>query len=182
MRMFRQNASGQSLVELALIMPMLMVFVFGIVDFTRALYYKEVITNLAGEGSAAASRELTTYFPTTVAAVMSDADINMTKNGCVVITQVTNPSSGKYTVSGQIISNPCNAGASDPSLIGCYPPPSGCGNATIPTLVQTVLQSTTNPTVAITEVFYNYTPITPIGYFMHSNNLLPTKLYAIAYY
>ena len=62
MSMFNKNTSGQTLVELALLMPILMIFVFGIVDFTRAVYDLEVITNLAGEGSAAASRESSSYY------------------------------------------------------------------------------------------------------------------------
>src|SRR5579862_32314 len=162
MKNFRQNASGQTLLELAFLMPMLLVFVFGIVDFTRALYDYEVITNLAGEGSAAASREPTTSFGSTVVAIMGDADINMASNGCVIITAVESPSSNTYQVAAQSISSPCNNAS---SKIGCLPPPSSCGSATIPTLVQQVLQSPTNTTfVAATEVYYKFSPITPIGY------------------
>lgn len=179
MNMFSKNTSGQTLIELALLMPILMIFVFGVVDFTRAIYYKEVITNLAGEGSAAASRESSSYFPQTVAAVMSDADINMSSNGCVIITSVNSPTSTTFSVTAQSISAACNSGS---SKIGCFPPPSSCGPATVPTLVQQVLQSPTNPTVAITEVYYNFTPITPIGTFLHNTSLLPTQLYAVAYY
>jgi Flp pilus assembly protein TadG len=180
MKVFRQNTSGQTLVELALLMPMLLVFVFGIVDFTRALYDYQVITNLAGEGSAAASREPTTSFSSTVVAIMGDADINMNSNGCVIITAVDSTSTTTYQVTAQSISSPCNNAS---SKVGCFPPPSSCGSATIPTLVQQVLQPPTNTTfVAVTEVYYKFAPITPIGYFLHSNNLLPTQLYAVAYY
>jgi hypothetical protein len=179
MRLFRQSTSGQSLLELALIMPMLMIFVFGIIDFTRAIYDLEVITNLAGEGSSSASREPSTFFASTVTAIMGDADINMTTNGCVIITGVNSPTSTTFKVTAQSISSPCNSGS---SKIGCFPPPTSCGNATVPTLVQQVLQSPSNPTVAITEVYYTFTPITPIGYFLHNTNLLPTQMYAIAYY
>src|SRR5579863_7549934 len=111
-------------------MPMLMIFVFGIVDYTRAIYDQEVITNLAGEGSSMASRGA--GLAATAAAVWSDADIDMADNGCVIVTSVASPSSGTYKVTGQAYSTVCNNSYS--SKIGCYPPPSSCGNATIPTL------------------------------------------------
>lgn len=186
MKILKTDSSGQTLVEFALLMPILLVFVFGIVDFTRAIYYKEVITNLAGEGSAAASRENPTYFAQTVTATMADADLNMSANGCVIITAVSaGNTTGTYNVTAQAISSPCNSAS---SKIGCYPPPSSCGAATIPSLVQQVLyQASNNPKsstlyVAATEVYYKFTPITPVGYFLHNSSLLPTQLYAVAYY
>ena len=107
MKTLRQNNSGQALLELALIMPMLMIFVFGIVDYTRAIYDQEVITNLAGEGSSMASRG--GGLAATVAAVWSDADIDMADNGCVIVTSVASPSSGSYKVTGQAYSTVCNS-------------------------------------------------------------------------
>lgn len=177
MKTLRQNNSGQALLELALIMPMLMIFVFGIVDYTRAIYDQEVITNLAGEGSSIASRGA--GLAATAAAVWSDADIDMANNGCVIVTSVASPSSGSYKVTGQAYSTTCNSAS---SKIGCFPPPSGCGAATIPTLVQTVVQSSTNPNVYITEVYFKFSPVTPVGSFLHTNNFLPSQLYAVAYY
>jgi Flp pilus assembly protein TadG len=185
MKIVQESDSGQSLLELALVLPMLLIFVLGIVDFTRAIYDMEVITNLAGEGSSAASRETTNEFPATVAAIMNDADINMANKGCAIITSVSSgTTAGTFQVTGQSISTECNSAS---SKIGCFPPPSSCGSATIPSLVQQVLQSPSNTTsnttyVAITEVYYNFTPITPIGTFLHNNSLLPTQLYAVAYY
>lgn len=177
MKTLRQNNSGQALLELALIMPMLMIFVFGIVDYTRAIYDQEVITNLAGEGSSIASRGA--GLAATAAAVWSDADIDMANNGCVIVTSVASPSSGSYKVTGQAYSTTCNSAS---SKIGCFPPPSGCGAATIPTLVQTVVQSSTNPNVYITEVYFKFSPVTPVGSFLHTSNFLPSQLYAVAYY
>ena len=179
MRTLRQNNSGQALVELALIMPMLMIFVFGIVDYTRALYDQEVITNLAGEGSSMASRGA--GLAVTAAAVFSDADIDMTDNGCAIVTSVASPSAGSYKVTGQAYSAVCAAGTNS-SKIGCFPPPSSCGTATVPTLVQTVLGTSTNPNVYITEVYFKFSPVTPVGSFLHTSNFLPSTLYSVAYY
>ena len=45
--------AGSNLVEFALVLPLLLVLVFGIVDFGLALFDKAVITNAAREGARA---------------------------------------------------------------------------------------------------------------------------------
>jgi Flp pilus assembly protein TadG len=52
MKRFRLQA-GSNLVEFALVLPLLLVLVFGIVDFGLALFDKAVITNAAREGARA---------------------------------------------------------------------------------------------------------------------------------
>jgi len=175
----KRDNSGQALLELAFVVPMLLVFVFGLVDFTRAMYDLEVITNLAGEGSSQASRGTTLI--NTAASVMTDADINMNSDGCVIVTSVNSPSSGSYKVTGQVSSSPCNSGT---SKIGqCTPVGGVCtGSATVPSQVQTVLSASTNITIYVTEVTYNFSPVTPIGAFLHKSNWLPSQLYRAAYY
>ena len=51
-----KEESGQALVELAFAFVLLCTFVFGIIDFGRAIYDVEVMKNLVGEGSSMASR------------------------------------------------------------------------------------------------------------------------------
>jgi len=48
--MRRQFERGSQLVEFALVLPILLVLVFGIIDFGVALFDKAVITNAAREG------------------------------------------------------------------------------------------------------------------------------------
>jgi Flp pilus assembly protein TadG len=48
-----RRREGQSLVEFALVLPLLIILVFGIIDFSIGLYDKAVITNASREGARA---------------------------------------------------------------------------------------------------------------------------------
>jgi len=178
MTTFKRDQSAQAILEMAFILPILCVMLLGVVDYSRAIYDEEVITNLAGEGAGLASRS--TSLPNAVTAVVGDSDLNLTANGCVIVTSVSSPSAGKYQVTRQAQSSPCNGGTSQ---VGCFPPPSSCGTATVPAGVRTLFASAPSGyTVYITEVYYNFTPVTGIGSFLGSNGMLPSRMYAVAYY
>ncbi len=55
LRRIWQNERGQSLVEMALVLPLLLLLVAGIIDFGRAYNNYIIITNAAREGARAAS-------------------------------------------------------------------------------------------------------------------------------
>ena len=80
--------SGQALVELALAFVMLCVFVFGIVDYGRAIYDVEVMKNLVGEGSSMASRGPMSATTATTVANDAGSDMNIATYGCVIVTTV----------------------------------------------------------------------------------------------
>jgi len=160
---------------------MLCTFIFGIVDFSRAIYDAAVIRNLSGEGSSLASRGTT--LSDTIAIVVADAglDLNMAANGCVIVSSVIPTNNATtFTITSQATSTPC---WSANSHFGCIPPPSTCTGQTrtLPPQVGTVIFTNPNYTGYITEVFYNFTPITPIGAFLKNSHLLPTQLYAATY-
>ncbi len=178
------NESGQALIEMALLLPLLAIVALGIVDFSRAIYDAEVIKNLSGEGSNLASRGTT--LADTVTAVTNDSDIPLSSSGCVIVSSVTCTlnSSGQctnaYVITGQAISAACNGNS---SRVGCYPASPTCtASATVPTQVQTVLSTVPGYTVYSTEVFFDYTVVTDLANFLNGNNLLPTHLYSAAYY
>lgn len=174
--------SGQALVELALSVSMLLVLVLGAIDAARAIYYVQVMKNLTGEGSSMASRSGTASLLQTAQTVVTDAgtNLNLTSQGCVVVTSVldtVNGSTSTYTVTAQSTQGTCGGIV---SKIGCFPPPSACGVATLPAEAAAALQS--GQTLYITEIFYTFTAITPIGSLLNNANILPSQLYDAAYY
>ena len=57
----RWRYAGQSMVEFALVLPMFLLLIFGVLDFGRAVYADSTITNAAREGARFA---IITPFPT----------------------------------------------------------------------------------------------------------------------
>lgn len=53
-RTLRQHRAGQSLVETALVIPVLALLTFGLLDFGRAYYFQVAVTNAAREGARSA--------------------------------------------------------------------------------------------------------------------------------
>ena len=51
--MLIKNQNGATVVEFAIILPLLIVFLFGIIEFSLLLYNKQVITNASREGARA---------------------------------------------------------------------------------------------------------------------------------
>jgi|SRR5271157_1096323 len=175
------DSSGNSLIELALILPLLCVVVFGIIDFSRALYDAEVMENLVGEGSSMASRGTSPALTASTVVNNAGKDISLGTLGCVIVTQVTEESSPQVTAQSQ--AGACGVGVI--SKVGCLQGHVGCGNqnsnnpATLPASAVTLLSNESNgSSLYVTEIFYSYGTITPISL----ANLLPSQLYSAAYY
>ena len=54
MKVAWKNQTGASAVEFAIVLPILVLLVFGIIEFSVALYDKAMITNASREGARAA--------------------------------------------------------------------------------------------------------------------------------
>jgi Flp pilus assembly protein TadG len=171
----RGGQTGQALVEFAFVAMLLIVMGFGIIDFSRAIFEKQVISHLTREGSNLASRGTTLALAATD--VVNDAPpLNLSTSGLVIITSVTN--NGKsYTITAQ----QSQGGISASSKIGsatCAKPPCPATMPIAATDPNAIPQP--NQTAYVTEVFYSYTPITPIGSILKI--VLPSQLYDVAYF
>ena len=160
--------SGQAMVELVFVLFILVIMVFGLIDFGRFIYERQVIVNVTRESANLASRG--TDFTNTVAAAMTSGyPLKLSTLGRVIVTQVTN-SNGVNRITGQY----SQGGISGASHVG-----TGIGTtAILPATVTPVPQPTQSLFVA--EIFYTFTPITPIGKLMSLT--LPTKVYDAAYF
>lgn len=178
----RKSASGergQALLEMLPVVSLLLLITFGVVECSYALWQLEVITALTREGSNLASRgaslpglppSLMNTLTASANAVISDGSVlNLANNGEVIVSAVQRQSGG-YIVIGQYPSG--NFAAS--SRVG------GMGaSATLPATA-TANPIPMNSTIYITEVFTQYSSITPLGAFV--NITMPSTLYDVAYF
>jgi Flp pilus assembly protein TadG len=178
-RRINRDELGQALVELSLAIVVLCVFVSGIVDFGRAIYDVQVMKNLVGEGSMMASRS--SSVATTVQSVTNYAgsDINLSTQGCVIVTQVTNQGGGVYQITDQ--ASQCAISAS--SKVGCLKGQGGCQSSSAvlpPAAVTALLTEPVGSSVYVTEIYYSYKTVTPIAALLKTT--MPSQFYSVAYY
>jgi len=148
---FRSSA-GQALVEAALIAPLLVLLVVGVYEFSRAIQANNIIANMSREMANLASRTTTAPADVMSAVALTSQPLNMTGNGMMYITVVTDETNsngvslGKAKVTSQYSwgSNPQWA-----SKIGAS------GNTANLSMFPKYPLSNGN-TAYIAEVYYNY--------------------------
>lgn len=164
----KASDSGQAMLEFAIIASLIITLVFALIDFGRAFNSLQVMIGLSRQGSNLASRG-DSLTASATAVISGDAPLNLANNGEVIVTSVTN-SSNSNLITGQV----SQGGISQVSKVG-----TGVGAvATVPASVVAMLQP--GKTVYITEVFYSYQPITPIGSLL--GIVMPSTLYEVAYF
>jgi len=166
-RLSGQGESGQAFIEFTFVALAMIVMLFALIDFGRVIYERQVMVNLTREGSNLASRG-TSLTNTLTAITNSAAPLNISTKGRVILTAVYN-NNGSLVVSNQLSAG----GIFASSKVGTTG-----GPATLPATAFTIPQS--NQYLYVTEVFYSYAPITPIGKLLSIT--LPTQLYDAAYF
>ena len=165
------NCRGQALVEFTFVAITLLMMLFGLIDFCRAIYTRQVMTSLTREGSNLASRN--TSITSAAQAVVDSANpLDIDNHGEVIVTAVFNKNNTF------IITNQFARGAlTTPSRIG-----TGIGSTVVsnwmPNTIETLPQS--NKIVYVTEVYYQFQPATPIGALIGID--LSRNLYDVAYF
>ena len=83
------DMSGQSLVELAFALPLLVILALGIFDFSRAIQANNIITNMSREGANLASRTSVAPLDIMNSLASTAKPLSMSDHGAIYITQVT---------------------------------------------------------------------------------------------
>jgi Flp pilus assembly protein TadG len=171
--------SGQAVMEFSLVATMMIVLSFGVIDFSRAIYLRQVLINLSRETANLEARGNGTN---TLDIMRNALDATITSaqpllvnsvNGTIILTALTNFNS-VYIISEQFSAGTLVRLSS--SRVG-----SGVGNtASLPKTTGSILPA--NHTVYVAEIFYKFTAITPVGHFFSTGGLLPTNLYDVAYF
>ena len=167
---------GIAAVELAIVLPLMLIIVFAIVDFGRLFNARLSITNLAREGGSIASRTSLISPDKTAADIIAMLQQGITSDlggfatsGKIYVWRIKG---GKEAAPNPDIDTSVSAsspgGLSVPSSIGSKLTNLGLS----PTFYQHLVYKTANKmsdisSVTVVEVFYKYTPISPIS------NLIP---------
>jgi hypothetical protein len=188
-----QSSSGQSVIEFAIVMPLVLILVLGVVEFGYALLDQQVVTKLTREGSNLISRDSSLQDATTALRTMATRPVDFA-NGSVVIFSVlkkgATPNTPNYRqiILYQRTSYGSGSGASRLLTSGSGSFRGAPDYEAINSDTDTRLRVTNVPNTLITvdgglmyvtEIYTRHTLITPFSQF---GALLPTNLYSIAYF
>ena len=184
-RISGRNEGGQALIEFTAVVLMLIVLIFGAIDFSRAIYMRQLLVNLSREtanlearGVGSTTPEIMTNALNATVLESSPLTLNCT-NGMVIVTAVTNfvNNSGTASTASYTISHQFHLGT-----LGTFQSAVGTGPNTTASLPNTGILPA-NRTVFVAEIYYRFTPVTPVGKMIKLvNGLLPDHFYDAAYF
>ena len=186
------SASGQSIVEFAMVLPLVLMLVLGVVELSYALLHEHVVTKLAREGSNLISRDTSLLDAASAMQAMSSAPVNFNNGSRLIFSVIKKGSStgtsnfGKDilyqryeygTLTAHSLLNTAGSGS-----FGSAPDYQANNSDN-----DTSLQVTNLPAnllgpggmVYVTEIFTNHPSITPLN---RLGITMPSTLYSIAYF
>jgi Flp pilus assembly protein TadG len=187
-------SEGQAVVETALIMPLVVVLVLGVVEFSYALLDAHVVTKATREGSNLISRNVSLQDAVTAMKNMSDRPLNFTDGSSKVIFSVLKRGATSGTTNFnqnilyQRLVSGTYAGTSKLTTRGAGSfggaPDYQAANADTDANLQVTnvpagLLVTTGGMIYVTEIYTAHTLLTPLANLGLS---LPQTLYSIAYF
>lgn len=161
--------------EFSIIVVILAIMVMGLIDYGRIFVVRQTMVNASREGANLAVRGTT--LSNAVSAMVATAPAMLFSNGygTIIASTVSRSGSGVVTVTGQVKYGATNY----PSRIGNL----NASGASV-ALPSTLLPQT-NQTLYTTEVFYPFTPATPVGNLMNffsTGHVMPSLLYDVSYF
>ena len=188
-------SSGQSIVEFAIILPLVLVLVLGVVEFSYELLDLHIVTKLAREGSNLISRDTDVAAAGSAMASMSSRPVDFSNGSSRLIFSVikTGVTTGTANFGKQILYQRYELGTLSTSLAPGALTIAGSGSFPAPTYqavsadTNTGLQVTNLPAslvgsggmIYVTEIYTKHALITPWDRFGFK---LPETLYSIAYF
>jgi hypothetical protein len=189
---FIRRDRGQSMIEFAVVLPILLVVVLGLVEVSWALYDQHVVTKMTREGSNLISRDVSLQDAANALKNMSARPVNLPSNSKVIFSVIMNPATTGTTNYGQpilyqryeygSIAGTSHLSTSGGSFGGApdYTATNPNGDAGL--RVTNLPASVSIPIggmVYVTEIYSNHPLITPFNNF---GVTVPSTLYSIAYF
>jgi Flp pilus assembly protein TadG len=176
---FLRSQRSQSMTEFALILPLLLVFIFGITDFGRGIYYYVTMQQAVQEGARVAIRDSKT--------LPNDAAVEQAVQAHAVATFLANPCrNGPIYVSGQFpppnqgwifITQPQSAAQPLTAVqdINSVPPNAPGGEMRNPSSgsCSAINPASQNTALQVT-IRYNFVPLTPVIQQLTANSIILT--------
>jgi Flp pilus assembly protein TadG len=189
-----RSASGQSLIEFALVLPLVLVVALGVIETSWALLDDHVVTKLSREGSNLISRDTTIQDATTAMRQMAARPVNFDNGSSTVIFSVIKRGArpgtvnydkpflyqrftyGTYAGTSQFTTSGTGSFGSAPNYMANNPDTDGSLQITTgpPNLVPTP-----GSLIYVTEIFSQHQLLTPLDRF---GIAMPTTLSSIAYF
>ena len=98
-----RHQQGAAAVEMALILPVLLVLVLGLYEFSRAISFNNIITNLSREGANLASRTGTSPAEIMDALAQTAGQVNLRDNGTIYVTRILQTTIGGSDKDAQVL-------------------------------------------------------------------------------